>query len=348
MRPVIKADGSKYYEYVLCYVDDLLVVSEWPKRIMEGLEAKYVLKTGSVSELTTYLGAKVSKYQLEHSDNPDKVRWSLLAEDYIHRAVKDMETELEKVGKALPTKVTTKTMVDYRPELDQSKELGPDPATYFAGLIGVLWWFIKLRRIDIIVEVSLLSCFLACPCEGHLQQAFHVLGYLKKHARSQMVFNETVPTINQLHFRVIDWVDFYPEAKEAIPWDAPEPRGVSVVTSCFVDSDHAGCRLTRQSHTGVLIFVNNAPILWHSKRQNMVESSTFCSEFVALRTAVDMIEGLRYKLRMMGIPLDGKTSVFCHNEGVVKNTTVPESPLKKKPVAICYHKCHEALAAGFN
>jgi hypothetical protein len=77
-----------------------------------------------------------------------------------------------------------------------------------------------------------------------------------------------------------------------------------------------------------------------------VESSTFGSEFVALRTAVDMIEGLRYKLRMMGIPLDGSTSVFCDNEGVVKNTTAPESPLKKKHVAICYHRCREALAAG--
>jgi hypothetical protein len=40
MRPAVKADGSKYYEYVLCYVDDLLVASEHPKRIMEGLEAK--------------------------------------------------------------------------------------------------------------------------------------------------------------------------------------------------------------------------------------------------------------------------------------------------------------------
>jgi hypothetical protein len=81
--------------------------------------------------------------------------------------------------------------------------------------------------------------------------------------------------------------------------------------------------------------------------QNMVESSTFGSEFVALQTAVDMIEGLQYNLRMIGIPLDGKTSVFCDNEGVVKNATSPESSLKKKHTAICYHRCREALAAGF-
>jgi hypothetical protein len=186
MRPTVKADGSKYYEYILCYIDDILVVSERPKRIMEGLEAKYVLKAGSVSEPTTYLRAKDLKYRLEHSDNPDKARWSLSAEDYVNRAVKDVETELEKVGKALPTKVTTPTTADYRPELDQSKELGPDQATYFAGLIGVLLWCINLGQINIIVVVSWLSRFLACPHEGHMQQAFHVFGYLKKHARSQM------------------------------------------------------------------------------------------------------------------------------------------------------------------
>jgi hypothetical protein len=65
-----------------------------------------------------------------------------------------------------------------------------------------------------------------------------------------------------------------------------------------------------------------------------MESLTFGSDFVALWTAVDMIGGLRYKLWMMGIPLDGKTSVFCDNEGVVKNTMAPESPLKKKHLTI--------------
>jgi hypothetical protein len=60
-----------------------------------------------------------------------------------------------------------------------------------------------------------------------------------------------------------------------------------------------------------------------------------------------MTKGLLYKLRMMGVPLEGPTSVFCNNEGVVKNSTAPESPLKKKHVAICYHRCREAQAAGF-
>jgi Reverse transcriptase (RNA-dependent DNA polymerase) len=347
MKAAVKEDGTPYYEYVLCYCDDLLAISANPQAIMDYLKTKYTLKNNSVAEPTVYLGAKVSKHYIAESDEPTKPRWSLSAEDYVKRAVKDVETELHKEDKVLPTKVSTPCSTDYRPELDQSKELDEERASYYAGLIGVLRWCIELGRIDIFVEVSLLSRFLANPREGHLQQAFHIFGYLKRHERSKMVFDDTEPVIDQQRFKQVDWSEFYPDAAEPMPTNVPAPRGRSVVTSCFVDADHAGCRATRRSHTGVLIFVNNAPILWFSKRQNTVESSTFGSEYVALRTAIDLVEGLRYKLRMMGVPFEGPTSIFCDNEGVVKNTTAPESPLKKKHVAICYHRCREAQAAGF-
>jgi hypothetical protein len=119
-----------------------------------------------------------------------------------------------------------------------------------------------------------------------------------------------------------------------------------VSTHCFVDADHAGNRITRRSQTGILIFCIRAPILWYSKRQNTVETSTFGSEFVAMRIAVELIEGLRYKLRMFGIPIDCPTNVFCDNEAVTKNVTLPESTLKKKHNAIAYHRSREAVAAG--
>ena len=65
-----------------------------------------------------------------------------------------------------------------------------------------------------------------------------------------------------------------------------------------------------------------------------------------MKTAVEQIEGLRYKLRMMGVPLDGPTNTFCDNESVFKNATFPESTLKKKHCAIAYHRTREAIAAG--
>ena len=63
--------------------------------------------------------------------------------------------------------------------------------------------------------------------------------------------------------------------------------------SYFVDADHAVFRVTRGSHTGVLIFINKAPILWFSNQQNTVETSTFGLEFVAMRIAVELVKGLR-------------------------------------------------------
>ncbi len=116
--------------------------------------------------------------------------------------------------------------------------------------------------------------------------------------------------------------------------------------TCFVDADHAGCQLTRRSHTGVILCISCAPIIWYSMRQNTLESSTFGSEFIAMKIAVELIEGLWYKLRMMGVPVEDPCYVFCDNEAVVKNSTRPESTLKKKHQAIAYHRTREVQAAG--
>ena len=90
---------------------------------------------------------------------------------------------------------------------------------------------------------------------------------------------------------------------------------------------------------------HRAPIIWYSKKQATVESSTFGSEMVALRTGVEMIKGIRYKLQIMGIPIDGSTSVFCDNKSVVTNASMPELTLNKKHLGICYHAVMEAVAA---
>lgn len=86
-----------------------------------------------------------------------------------------------------------------------------------------------------------------------------------------------------------DWSSFYPDAKEQIPADAPLPRGKPVQTTCFVDSDHAGDTITRRSRSGVLIYLNRSLTVWMSRKQNSVETSTFGSEFTAMKTALELI-----------------------------------------------------------
>ena len=113
-----------------------------------------------------------------------------------------------------------------------------------------------------------------------------------------------------------------------------------------MDGKFASNVVTRRLHSGIIIYVNNAPIIWFSKHQNTVESSTFGSKLVALRICKDLIVALRYKLRMFGVRINGPAYVFCNNRGVVKNMSIPESVLHKKHNVINYHAVREAVAAG--
>jgi hypothetical protein len=109
--------------------------------------------------------------------------------------------------------------------------------------------------------------------------------------------------------------------------------------SCFIYADHAGCRVTRRSHTGILIYVQNVPIIWYSSHPH------FGSEFFAMKIAIEQVEALRYKLWMMGIAIDGPTNMFCDNKAVFKKSAFPESTIKKKHNLIAYHQTREAQAA---
>jgi hypothetical protein len=173
-----------------------------------------------------------------------------------------------------------------------------------------------------------------------------MFGYLKLYPKRKIAFDYQHPEISERMFKSYDWYDFYREAAEAIPGDMSAPRGNPMSTHCFVDASHGSDRVTRRSQTGILLFCNKAPIVWYSKRQNTVEASTFGSEFQAMKNAVELTESLRYKLRMFGVPIDNATNIFCDNEAVYKNATMPESTLKKKHHSIAYHRCREAVAAG--
>ena len=132
--------------------------------------------------------------------------------------------------------------------------------------------------------------------------------------------------------------------EEAIPEDAPEPRGNPLQMTCFCDSDHSGDVVSRRSRTSVLIKCGMAPIAWISKKQGSIETSSFGSELTALKTAVETVEGLRYKLRMMGIRLEGPCHIKVDNMSVVHNCSNPASQLKKKSNSIAYHYVRERMS----
>jgi hypothetical protein len=345
-RPSAKENGFKYYEYVLVYVDDVLILSHNPTVHLESIRAQYELNPTSIGPPARYLGADVRKVT-RPGDPTGREYWAFSANTYVKNAVKNVKLLLQADGRNL--KSTAKSpfpSTTYRPETDTTDECDAEGASRYSQLIGVLRWAVELGRIDMYTEVSLLSQHLALPRVGHLEAVYHIFAYLNKHEKSSIIFDPTDPIPITPKTAKPDWSSFYENIEEELPPRMPEPLGNPVNIHVFVDANHAGNVVTRRSHTGILVFVQNSPILWVSRRQNTVETSTFGSEFVALRNARDVTIALRYKLRMFGVPLEGPAQVYCDNQGVVKNTSIPESVLSKKHNAINYHAVREAAAAG--
>jgi hypothetical protein len=69
----------------------------------------------------------------------------------------------------------------------------------------------------------------------------------------------------------------------------PQAKGKGEHFTMYVDAHHASDQETRRSVTGFILFINNTPVKWYSKRQNTIETSTYGAKLVALRIAVEAI-----------------------------------------------------------
>ena len=137
------------------------------------------------------------------------------------------------------------------------------------------------------------------------------MSYLRVKHNSRLVLDPTYAEIDYGEFNVhADWHAFYGDVEEALPPNAPQPLGKEVELRMFVDSDHAGDKATRRSCTGYMIFLNMSMIDWITKKQATVEGAVFEAEFVAMKRGVEVLRGIRYKLRMMGVPVDGPTYIY--------------------------------------
>lgn len=93
----------------------------------------------------------------------------------------------------------------------------------YMQFIGILHWAMELGCINIHLPISLLAQYLAPPRLGHLYQIYHIFAYIKAHLHLRIILDPTIPYIDHTCFVVVDWSDFYPDAKEAIPLNAPPP-----------------------------------------------------------------------------------------------------------------------------
>ena len=328
-------DRGDYYEFVAVLVDDLLVFAREPDKVIEPLRKVFLYELKGLGTPEYYSGADV-KYDEECG------KWEMSSHTY----VKNICGKIEKLLEINLKNYGSPMECGDHPELDETDILDNEQIPVYQMLIGCAQWAITLGRFDIQYATMILSRYSIQPREGHLKRVLRIFGYLKHHLKARILIDLDEPNYDGVDFLDHDWTETYPDAAEDIPDDMPKPVTRPVSITVYVDASHGSDLVTRRSVTGILLCVNKTPVKWYSKRQNTVESSTYGSELVASRIAIEMILEFRYKLRMMGIAINGPAVMFVDNEAVVKNTTLPSSTLKKKHNAIAYHKCREAVASN--
>jgi hypothetical protein len=117
--------------------------------------------------------------------------------------------------------------------------LKSDGIQTYQEYVGILQWAVEIRRVDTLLETSLMPIYLAMPREGHLQQLYRMFGYLKLHPKRKIVFDLVHPKISKKMFVQHEWHDFYRDISEVIPGGMP--------------SQHENPMLTHQQKVG---FVN--------------------------------------------------------------------------------------------
>eukprot|EP00980_Cylindrotheca_fusiformis_P018168 scaffold5886_cov93-Cylindrotheca_fusiformis.AAC.2 len=251
MRPAVKENGDKYYEYIFVYTDDIMVISQNPKPILDKLNVYFLLKPESIGKPNIYLGAQILPFEVQ---GDPKKKWAISSEQYVKEAVRLVKEWLEKRGLRLKTKAPSVLPSGYVPELDGSDELDDERATYYQSLIGILRWAVELGRIDICAEVSMMASYSAMPREGHLGALFHMFAYLSQHNRSRIVMDDGY------YVRIeeepeADFKEFYPYAEDVIPEDMPEARGKEVQLTMFVDASLVLLTLLRDNREQEYLFL---------------------------------------------------------------------------------------------
>ena len=150
-QPAVKPDGFEYYEYILCYVDDLLAISHDTQSVLKSVQDRFKFKDDKIDKPDIYLGAQLDRMSVDGFEG-----LTMSSEKYVKSAIENIEQKLAGSNQRLPTKCRTPLSSGYRPELDTSPELEAEGLQRYQELIGILHLAVELGRVDILLKTALM------------------------------------------------------------------------------------------------------------------------------------------------------------------------------------------------
>lgn len=160
-------------------------------------------------------------------------------------------------------------------------------------------------RPDISHAVNSLSQFIKAPSNEHWIAAKRILKYLKSTINLGIKYNGTNDNVNHL--------------------------------IAYSDADYASCSDTRKSISGVVLILNDGPVMWSSRKQGVVATSTTDAEYIAAHDASKEIVWFRQLLKDIGIEQEGPTTLLCDNAAAQKLIQNPTFHRRSKHIDIKFH-----------
>lgn len=184
------------------------------------------------------------------------------------------------------------------------------PGNGYRQLIGSLIYLMATRP-DICSSVVSLSRHLENPTEAHMQAAKRVLRYLAGTTHKGVSFRKG-----------------HKDNKLVV----------------FSDSDWAGCKETRRSTSGFLVYFAGGPISFKSKLQPTTALSSCEAEYVALTLAVKDILFMHQLFKELGVDIITPTMMFGDNSAAIALAKNPVNHQRTKHIDIKHHFLREHIA----
>jgi hypothetical protein len=284
------------------------------------IATKYAIK--DLGDCEWILNMKVSR---------DRARRTLTLsqEAYINRMLETYKMEECKPSRT-PCFKTDLTKPIEAPETPEFLDQGQH--ALYRSIVGGLNYAASHTRLDIAFAVGVLSRHLNAPEQRHLTAAKHVLRYLAGSKTLALSFKD------QTSSQPITASD--PLA--STPMDFIEP---DVPLLAYADSSWGNDLLDMKSTSGTLLKLFGSPVIWQSKKQATVASSTAEAEYMALSATAKEILWARTWLQEV-LNLTVSVPIFCDSQAAIAMCKVGAPHVRTKHIAIKHHFLRDHVKKG--
>jgi len=213
-----------------------------------------------------------------------------------------------------PAKTPMEQGVQLINNVDENGQYGSTANIPYRQIIGSLMYLAVSTRPDLSYVVGVLSRFLEQPSASHWITAKRVLKYIKGTLEVGITYNGNCDEKNRL--------------------------------VAFSDSDYASCVNTRKSTSGVILVINSGPVVWSSRKQSVVATSTTDAEYIAMCEAAKEVVWTRRLLDELRIYQGQATVIYCDNAAAKLLVENPVYHRRTKHIDVKFHYTREQIKNG--